>query len=251
MTDTTTTTTNTEQVPTGEKTSALDQLVGPGRKFQTPEDLAKGKLNADTFIESLTRENRELRTLVNQQDTRVSQLEAKVSILDRLDGSASTVTTPATTTTTTAVATTAPATGLSEDAALELIKRVKKDEVRAANKTEVDSVLFANFGDKAVAFVKQRAAELGISDAEVHNLALTSPKAFLSMLGVNKTNAQGNAMYVATGNGMTPPNPTAIRNQKYYDDLKTKMGPRKFVTDKAIQIQLHKDMQTLGDAYFS
>lgn len=249
MTGETTTTTTTVPVTNQEKTSALDQLVGPGKKFQTPEDLALGKLNADTFVEKLTQENRDLRNLVNQQDTRVARLEAKISILDRLEGGDTTVTNQDTTTTT--QVTTPVTTGLSKDEALQLIKEVKQNDVQAQNKAEVDGVLQSTLGDKAVAFVRQRANELGLTDAALHAMALTSPKAFLALLGIQKTNTQGNPMYVQ-GTSTTSTNPgTTVRNEAYYKDIQGKMGVKKFVLDKSVQRQMHMDMQALGDSYFS
>jgi len=40
---------------TGDQTSktSLEELVGEGKKFKTVEDLAKGKLEADSFIAQL------------------------------------------------------------------------------------------------------------------------------------------------------------------------------------------------------
>ena len=35
------------------QTNVLETLVGDGKKFKTPEDLAKGKVEADAFIETL------------------------------------------------------------------------------------------------------------------------------------------------------------------------------------------------------
>lgn len=246
-----TTTTTTAPVTNQEKTSALDQLVGPGKKFQTAEDLALGKLNADTFVEKLTQENRDLRNLVNQQDARVSKLETKISILDRLDGGDTTVTNNPDTTTTTPTTTTVTQ-GLSEGDALKLIERVKQNDVQAQNKAEVDAVLQSTLGDKAVAFVRQRANELGMKDADLHALALTSPKAFLAMLGISKTNAQGNPMYQPSSNNNAVQNPgAAVRNEVFYKTMQDKMGVKKFVLDKQVQRQMHMDMQTMGDSYFS
>ena len=254
MTDETTTTTTTTPAPVTnqEKTSALDQLVGPGKKFQTAEDLALGKLNADTFVEKLTQENRDLRNLVNQQDARVSKLETKISILDRLDGGDTTVTTNPDTTTTTHGNTTTVTQGLSEGDALKLIERVKQNDVQAQNKAEVDAILQSTLGDKAVAFVRQRANELGMRDVDLHALALTRPKAFLALLGISKQNQSGNPMYQPSNSGNTVTNPSAaVRNEAFYKALQDKVGIKKFVMDKPTQRQMHLDMQTLGDAYFS
>src|SRR4029450_8159059 len=55
----------------------LEELVGEGKKFKTPEDLARGKAESDSFIERL---QKELHGLRNELKSRL-QLE---EVVDRI-----------------------------------------------------------------------------------------------------------------------------------------------------------------------
>ncbi len=233
--------------------SVLDQLVGDGKKFANIEALAKGKADADAFIEKLANENKELRGIITAQDSRVAKLESRLSILDRLgdrsdeggddnrDADTSNNTQKGDT----------PPSGLSETDALKLIERHDTEKQHKANRQYVDGVLAKQLGSEAAAFVKQRGAELGLSEQALVQLATTSPKAFLSMLGLAAESTSQNPMYKGTGSTASSNSKAPTRNKTYYDKLKSEMGAKKFAFDRGIQIQMHKDMLAMGDAFES
>lgn len=235
--------------------SVLDQLVGPGKKFADDEALAKGKLAADAFVDKLTSENRDLRNIITAQDSRLAKMESRLSILDRLGndseeddpdnrGGGVPNKTPDSEVT--------PPIGFSEADALKLIEKHDVGKQHAANRQLVDQVLNKQLGSEAAAFVKQRGSELGLSEQALVQLATTSPKAFLSMLGLSVEGSPSNSMYRGgSGSDALNNNRPATRNKTYYDKLKTEMGAKKFAFDRSTQIQMHKDMQALGDAFES
>lgn len=229
-------------------TSALDTLVGADKKFATPEDLARGKLEADAFIEKLKQEARDLRNLVVQQDQRLGKLEAKSSILDRLETNPTTGNQPVVTTPQPEPQVTH---GLTKDDVLELVEQRDVKRTADQNKREVDGVLHKQFGDQAVAAVRQRAAELGMSQADLAAVALRSPKAFYSMLGIDPNATQTGTLYAGTGRQGPTNTQGEIRNKAYYDSIQKKMGTKAFIMDRRLQSELHKDMNALGDAFFA
>lgn len=234
-------------------TGLLAQLVGPGKKFADEEALAKGKFEADAFIQKLIGENKDLKGIVTTQETRLARMEARLSILDRLGDSSSDVDEPSTTTSTQTSQTATPPAGLSEADTLRLIEQHELDKQRKANVAYVDNVLAKALGTEAVAFMRQRASELGVAPELFQQMAGSSPKALLSMLGLNPEGKnQSNPMYTAGANGKAPtPGTSPVRNRSFYEKQKAEMGATKFAFDTKLQIQMHKDMQTLGDAFDS
>jgi hypothetical protein len=98
----------------------------------------------------------------------------------------------------------------------------------------------------------------------MQDLARRSPNALLNMLGIPNDKDQGRATKTsqqvgghqssvntdAMGLGDSPSRGTT-RDNAYYDKLKQEMGISKFVMDRKLQIQMHKDMSQLGEAFFS
>ena len=62
----------------------LASLVGEGRKFKTPGDLARGKIEADNFIEKLKEENTALRALIRNSDETKRGTEVMEELLARV-----------------------------------------------------------------------------------------------------------------------------------------------------------------------
>lgn len=229
-------------------TSALEELVGPGKKFQTVDDLAKGKKDSDAFINTLTNENKELRGLVTDLDKRLRKAESGLSILDRLNTPSNPQGNPLEPP---VVNEPEPkVVGLSEEDVVRVVEQVKQNDVATRNKAEVDATLARLLGNEAKGFIIQKANELGMDSRELAGLALKSPKAFYNMLGINPNAKTGNTMYV-NSNGASAPSNEPVRNNAFYESLKKKMGTKAFILDKNLQNQRHRDMETLGDAWDS
>ena len=77
---------------TGSSTQAdpLAELVGDGKKFATVNDLARGKLEADSFIEKIKAENNELRVLLKHTEGKISQAATVEDILKRVGSGSNT-----------------------------------------------------------------------------------------------------------------------------------------------------------------
>lgn len=226
-------------------TSALEQLVGPDKKFADNEALAKGKLAADAYVRKLEDETKSLRDLIRQGDQKIATLEARVSILDRLEPNPS-----APTSAPVAQPQAQPVVqGLTEDGVLSVIEA--RDAKRAAeqNKREVDAVLIKQLGANAQSFLLQKASDLGMNPEDLYKLAVTSPKAFYNTVGLNP-NQSDNASLHRDGRPATYQPNKEIRNKSWWDKKRDEMGVKKFITNAKLQNDMHKDMQALGDAFF-
>jgi hypothetical protein len=231
-------------------TSALESLVGPGKKYADQEALAQSRLKADAFIGTLTVENRELRTLANQQDARLQKLESQLAILSGTNSNDSPVT-PVNQTSTqkTGVSAEPQRSSLTEEDVLKVVERSKREEAQNRNKAEVDAVLIKQFGAEASNVLAQKAAEFGMSKEALYQIAVTSPNAFYQMIGTNPKAQVSNTTYVPRGSVTPINNSEPIRNNAYYEAKKREMGVLKFINDRSLQLQRHKDMERLGDAW--
>ena len=235
-------------------TSILGDLVGEGKKFRDEEALARGKVEADAFIEKLKGENSEIRKLMAGLAQQVETLSKKAEFNSRLSGDDQNTNDPPVTRKdpVTPPTVTAPV-GLSQDDVRKLMEQDRIDRTRKANVAAVDAALIKEFGAEASNYITQKALELGVTKEYLTMTAEQSPQALFNMIGFtpnasrNPTLASRQPGYSpSTGNGTT-----AIRDKAYYDKLMKTMGAVKFMYDKNIQVQLHKDMMALGDRWDS
>jgi hypothetical protein len=153
----------------GTENPTFNSLVGEGKKFKDIEALAKSKLEADTFINRLTDEAKELR---KDLESRIRAEEAIESLKqERLDKAPS----------------------KSVDAkeltkvVTETIAQVERDKMALTNIREANSYLIDKLGSKeqAEAFVSKKATELGVPMDWLKDMAARSPKALYNTLGVD------------------------------------------------------------------
>lgn len=150
--------------------SALDNLVGEGKKFKDVEALARGKAESDVFIENLKREmdgmREDLSSLLNSRDV-LEQIKKE-------KGTGSTFT------------------GNTPSLKAEDISRLIQQEMSAVEKqrTAQQNIEVANnklkeiYGDQAKQKIEDKARELGVGVDFLRDTASKSPTAFYNLVGV-------------------------------------------------------------------
>lgn len=236
--------TGTEQTTT----SYLAQLVASkGDNWSDPETLAKGKIEADSYIEQLKLENEQLKTNAHQQDYAKEVLDAlqkkETTGTESVSGESKTQTQQDDTTNQ----------PLSEDALKSLVDATITDrEQKVTASTNIQSVndaLAKTYGDKSPDVVAAKAAELGLTVKRLQEMAAESPSAFFALVPVKTeegkaTTFQSTATSVRTTE--TPSN-TGERDAAYYKDLRQK-SPTKW-RSPAVQSQFLADRMRLGDKF--
>lgn len=230
--------------------STLAELVGEGKKFATIEDLAKGKLESDQFIEQLQNENK----LVREQ---MAELEAKKvkehTVADLVDAVKQA----------NKQATEEGNQPISEDRLSTMVREIMEGELEAQTRAENRSrankaVLDKVNGDVEAArsYVAERAKELGMSVENLEVLSESSPSAFLKLIGQEPhTGSQSTAGIHNTANtarleGTAKQDVIDGHHTKhYYDKLKAELGPAKYWNDTKIQAQYLKDATALADRF--
>ena len=230
--------------------STLNDLVGEGKKFKTPDDLAKAKLESDRFIEKLQNEQRELREELNKRLTTEEALrraqEAGIPVEPRAQPD--------------------PAPGQPRpvqqpDYASEVEKILAKREKESSLRSNIETVtarMTELYGtvDKAAEVINNRSRELGMPVETLRSMASENPKAFLALLGV-QDKPQGSPQTSSWGNVK---NPTAMKNTagsttispgtyKYYEEIR-KSDPAAYFSPR-VQLQMDKDAREKGEKFYS
>lgn len=234
---------NNTPAPTAQPSGdPLAELVGEGKKFKTVEDLARGKAEADAFIARLQEEQAALRR----------ELEARLTVEEQIARIKQAPSQPVTTPTTATSPTTSQTASLDEAAVEQLLNakltQREKTQRAEANKREVDAVLLKAYGGdaaKAREYVAAVEAQVGV---KVADLAATSPVAAIKLLGLNERSTGLPAERSTQSTSAFGQSPQ--RNAAYYADLRKQMGNAKFYMDKRVQLQMHKDAQALGSAFY-
>lgn len=153
-----------------------DQLVGEGKKFKTFDDLARSKAHADKTIADREAELAQLR----------EDLNTRLSVEEQLKQFQKATTIPPEN-----QAPNQPNNSPQENQDLakrvrEVIDQERQETSRRTNQQLVQDKLAELYGtpEKAAQVVRAKAQELGVSIQFMESIALQSPKAFFTQLGV-------------------------------------------------------------------
>ena len=244
----------TVQAPQGDDTSQgdtnyLDRLVGPGKKFATVEDLAKGKWESDeTFIPQITKENKELRDTVSQQTT-------LQEILDKLDERARTSSQEPTGDDDSTRG--AAKAAMSKEDIAALVKQIANEERTQASQEQnlmaTVQELKRAWGDNWQRTLVSKREELGLTEEFMNSIAYKSPKALLNLVGASTQTRQVNPnAHLAPKNQMATnasgDQMGTVKNEAYWEKMFQK-DPDLYKSP-AMVVERHKAAIKLGRSYF-
>lgn len=236
--------TTAEEKQAEEQTSFLEKLVqAKGENWKDVEVLAKGKLEADSYIAQLEEQAKQLREDMAKQDYAkelLTQLQNKATEPTPVKTEA-----PKENSGTHTDGNTQPKVGGDDLKSLvsQTMLDLEKDKIVTANVNFVNQELEKNHGTEATAFVTRKAQELGMSLSRLEEIAKESPTAFFTLIGeakkeipsMIKTTIRTEAANM-TGNNE--------RDWNYYQDLRRKNKSLYF--DPKTQQQLLADKKRLG-----
>lgn len=221
--------------------SLYETLVGEGKKFKTPEDLAKAKIESDRFIEQLKEEPKQLREDLNRlvEETRLLK-----ELATRNNGAPLAQQEQKTTD--------SPSPEIDLDARIrETLKRTAEESKRLDNINTVNDAMVQTYGslEKAKEVLKQKAAELGVGAEFLQDVAARSPKAFFQTVGITEvaralqTSSSSTVNMAALGN-------TGVKTNtyKWYQQLR-KDNPSMYHSPK-IQTQMMNDAMKHGESFY-
>lgn len=225
----------------------LAELVGEEKKFKSPQDLARSKVEADRFIDQLKGELQGLREELNAK-MKLEDLLTKMETVSQKPPSSEvppnreegkTALTP-------------------EELEAILDSKLNEREqsrIQAANIQEAKRVLSSSLGNDYAVKLDDKARSLGISREFLDNLAKTQPKALFKLLDVDPT---ANTNHQSRESIFSPPS-SGVRSegfkpqsndktQSYYESLRK--ADAKSYWSPSVQNQMHKDAMRLGERFF-
>lgn len=232
--------------------SVLADLVGEGKKFRTVDDLAVGKKQSDDFIRKLETENAELRKTLEGVSLEATQSKAKLEVYEKVSSPGLHNKSEDNLSDNSNDNKPNNQKGLTHEDVLSLMELAETNKQVSANRQQVRDTLIKELGATADEYINSKAQEIGIARDELFELAGKSPTAFYNLVGIsNVSNPKNSGLstYVNGKNTTIQNSKQPTRNGAYYDKLRSEMGTVKFIMDKNLQIQLHKDMMALGDAW--
>jgi hypothetical protein len=220
----------------------FNELVGEDKKFKTPQDLAKGKVMADQFIEQLTSENKALRQQIldAQADaTARARLEELLQKFDQQQSQQQSNPNPQA-----SVANPTPTFKPEEIESLVTNKIVEFDTRRKQqeNFNTVKAKLNERYGDKASEVVQSQIEALGISIEYANDLARNHPRAFERMFGLDQPASSSTFNLPTSSGGFNKPQPK--KTWTYYQKIK-KENP-KLYNSPEIQSEMARSYAELG-----
>lgn len=237
-----------------EQTSTIDvsalgptvaELVGEGKKFKTIEDLARGKVQGDSFVEKLKTENAALREAL-ESDANPDEILRRINeVLKPSVGSK-----PTTTDQTSNQS--QMGSHLTEEKVLELLKQQKAEEKAKENLARYEASVSQAFGNKTAEVIATRLDELGMEQTEFQNLAKRNPVAALRLLGIKDSGASygvanpsvnTEAYFGDAGKGAGE-----VQNFEYFQRLRRELKERYY--EPHIQQQVFEARKKLGDKFW-
>jgi hypothetical protein len=233
----------------------LSHLVGEDKKFKSPEELARGKWEADNYIKTLERQMDEARKELEKRQTADEIADRiKSELAGRGESNQESHQTPEENNDSNNNDRN-KLEGLSREELLKLFdERLSEREQKSKaqqNREEVSKTLSEKVGATANKWLQDKAQELGVSVQYLQEQAEVSPKAFYNLVGLNQTSS-GNT-------GWTPPQSstntagrldsgTQVRDNAYYEKLFKDSPKLRF--DPKLTVQMHKDAQKMGPDFF-
>lgn len=222
----------------------LDELVGPGKKYADPQELAKAYYHADTHLELVKRNSDETRAeLLKRIDADQSRATLE-EVIKRLDALQTNSTTPHSESTTTEK----PILDLTEidKRVASTVQAIEADKKQKANADLVRSKLAERFGDNFSSTVKQQITDLDITEQEFNALARNNPKLLLKTLGVDEP--RNNFQTPPRDSNIFAPKGSVKKTWSYYQNLK-KDNPRMYLDSKTTN-EMTQSAIELGDVFY-
>lgn len=223
----------------------FQELVGEGKKFNTPQDLARGKYEADVYVRTLEKRLDSLRDdylRLREDNTSRAKLQDLVDQLNakQISNSESP----------NANEVNREPVNL-EDVESRIFSKIEQRELKKVQDANLDIVknkLKERFGSNYQSAIKEQTEALGLSPDDIVALAKKSPTAFFKTLGLDQ---QQTEQFTAPPRSNQRSDNFAPKVQKrtwsYYQNLK-KTNPNAWLDPKTA-VQMQDDYLALGDAF--
>lgn len=219
-----------------------------GQHWSDPQEVAKGYLNSQQYIQELEAKNKEL----SEQAVKANYAEELKSLLQDKANPTPVATPVAAPQGDNTEQTPSQAGDVSEEVLESLVSKVltqrEAANTVAQNIAEADKKMEEAFGTEAKAHLDTRSKELGMSVEALGQIAGQSPSAFLALMGQTAPK-ETNTLPKGTLNTASTFMQKDERDMKYYSNL-IKSNPKEF-SKTSVQKQMREDKARLGARFFN
>jgi hypothetical protein len=229
----------------GVQDDPVQLLVGEGKKFKTVQDLAKGKIEADNFVEQLKTENKALRDAI-ASGTDTTDIRAKIDELLASSKRADSATAGQ-------PSNQSKAGTLTTEEVLTLLDQRDSQKTAKTNSDLFNATIAKSLGDKATETVMQRIQTLGLDLETFNAVVMRNPTGALALVGI-KEPIQTSATVgskdakVNTAALFSENSGNQTQNFAYFDKLRKEIGAKYFTPE--VQAQVFQARKELGDAFW-
>jgi hypothetical protein len=244
------------QAPTND-TDPLEALVGEGKPFKDIAALAKGKIEADEFVDQLKRENFDMRKSVAEAEEKLSRSSTTAEILEAVRSMAGGKPNDPPQTTKGDEGESGNQSTLTEDAIAELIQRtMSKTELAKTQEANYQSVKDAfvkayTDPDKARLQYKAAALALDMTEDQLDSYAKQNPTLVLQAAGLKPAfkSTQSPPSYLDNPqNTEHQPAQTNQRDNSWWEVQRKEKGNSWYFQPK-VQQMYWDDAKALGDSF--
>ena len=228
----------------------LSELVGDNKKFKSPQDLAKGKYEADNYIKILERKLDQYRDDYKKLD---EDYKARASLQELIDQQLKApVKSEEHNQPIVKSENSAPSIELKDIDEL-VSNKLQQYEVtkrQQENLNVVKNKLVEHFGTKYHSAVKEQLTEIGLSESRFQELAREAPITLFRALGLDQPKLQENYQSPPRSsirNDNFKPKGAEKRDWAWYQDLKQK-DPNRY-NDPQTNVQMMEDYMKLGSEF--
>lgn len=230
--------------------SYLNELVGEGKKYDSPEAVARAKIFGDDHIKRLETENKQLRDdVLRYREENIAKQKLE-DLLDQIQGTKREPTIPEQ----------QPIVRDESKIDLKQIEslidnRFKQTELTRTYNQNLETVknkLIERYGEDYLNAYKQQIDQLYLSKEEADDMARRKPQTFLKMLGLDQPKQTQQQFQPPPRNTNLPQNSQinpvpSKRTWSYYEDLRKK--DRNAYLSQQTQLQMLQDRMEQGEAF--
>jgi len=236
-----------DQVQADPNKNYLTELVGEGKKFKSPEELARGKYESDTYIKLMEKRMDNLREdylKLREDYTARASLEELVDKIDKRQLSSSEP----------PPAPEVPQPTIDpkqiESLVSNKVQEIETSKRQQDNFNTVRAKLQERFGSNYANVLKEQTESLGLTDNFVNDLARNHPTVFFKTFGLDaapvRENFQSPPRTQQRSDSFAPS--VQKRDWLFYEALRVNK-PKEYLDPKT-QIQMQKDVIELGEDQF-
>lgn len=243
---------STEADASQDQGGEIDYVAHYTKDGKAPDlaEISKGKYHADMHITRLEKEQAELRKELDKRLT-YEELMAKIETVKSPTSKPERVER----TEDEQIEKTPNSNSLDLAKVEEIMRKTYQQEsVKASqqrNIEQVKDVLTKTWGAGFERSLEQKANDLGVTKEYMDNLAATSPKAFLTLVGVTEAvrpSVAGSLPPPTRVEGRSDGGKSNVKNMAYYNKMMTD-NPREYWTPR-VQNEIHEMARTMGDAFY-